>query len=60
MVQYDFNKVYVEEKKPICVCEKQMPLIDGQDHTDKYIDTSREILSQEMTICNTEFLIFIF
>ena len=33
---------------------------EGQDHMDKYFDTSRKILSQEMTICNMEALIFIF
>ena len=46
-----------------CVCETQMPLImdnskDGQDHKDKYFDTSRKILSQEMTMCNMAALIF--
>ena len=48
-----------------CVCETQMPPImansnNGQDHKDKYFDTSRNILSQEMTICNMEALIFYF
>ena len=33
---------------------------DGQDHKDIYFDTSRKILSQEMTMCNMEALIFIF
>ena len=33
---------------------------NGQDHKDKYFDTSRNILSQEMTICNMEALIFYF
>ena len=27
------------------------------DHKDKYFDTSRKILSQEMTICNMEALV---
>ena len=27
---------------------------EGQDHKDKYLDTSRKILSQEMTMYNTE------
>ena len=27
---------------------------DGQDHKDKYFDTSRKILSQEMTMYNIE------
>ena len=31
---------------------------DGQDHKDKYFDTSRKILSQKMTMCNVEALIF--
>ena len=33
---------------------------DGQDYKDKYINTSREILSQEMTICIVEALLFYF
>ena len=32
--------------------------INGQDHKDKYFDTSKKILSQEMTMCNKETLIF--
>ena len=27
---------------------------EGQDHKDKYLDTSRKILSQEMTMYNME------
>ena len=33
---------------------------DGQDQKDKYFDTRRKIVSQEMTICNIEAQIFIF
>ena len=33
---------------------------DGQIHKDKYFDTSRKILSQEMTMFNIEALIFNF
>ena len=45
--------------------ETQMPPIManskiGHDHKDIYFDTSRKILSQEMTMCNMEALIFIF
>ena len=45
-----------------CVCETQIPQImansiDGQDHKDKYFDTSKKILSQEMTMCNMETVI---
>ena len=45
--------------KTRCVCETQMPPImansnEGQDHKDKYFDTSRKILSQEMTMYNME------
>ena len=29
---------------------------DGQAHKDKYIETSRKILSQEMNMCNIEAL----
>ena len=50
--------------KTRCVCETQMPQImtnskDGQGHKDKYLDTSRKILSQEMLMCNMKVLIFI-
>ena len=47
-----------------CVCETQMPPImanskDGQGHKDKYLDTSRKILSQEMLMFTMKALIFI-
>ena len=47
-----------------CVCETQMPPImdnskDGQGHKDKYLDTSRNILSQETLMCNMKALILI-
>ena len=47
-----------------CVCDTQMPPImdnskDGQGHKDKYLDTSRKILSQETLMCNMKALIFI-
>ena len=29
---------------------------DGQDHKDKYLDTSSKILSQEMLMCNMKAL----
>ena len=29
---------------------------DGQGHKDKYLDTSRKILSQEMLMCNNKAL----
>ena len=32
---------------------------NGQGHKDKYLDTSRKILSQEMLMCNRKALIFI-
>ena len=49
------------EKKTRCVCETQMANSkDGQDHKDIYFDTSEIILSQEMTVCNMEALIFIY
>ena len=32
---------------------------DGQGHKDKYLDTSRKILSQEMLMRNLKALIFI-
>ena len=54
----------VQQKGQIRFCETQMPQImpnskDGQDYKDKYLDTSRKILSQEMLMCNMKALIFI-
>ena len=56
------SSVDVQQKKTRCVCETQMPPImansnEGQDHKDKYFDTSRKILSQEMTMCKMEALV---
>ena len=33
---------------------------DGRGHKDKYLDTSRKILSQEMPMCNMKALIYVF
>ena len=46
------------------VCEAQISPImanfkDGLGHNDKYLDTSRKTLSQEMLMCNMKALIFI-
>ena len=59
---HSYNKI---NHKTRCVCETQMPPImvnsnDDQDHKDIYFDTSRKILTQEMTMCNMEALISIF
>ena len=48
-----------------CVYETQMsPImansIDGQDHKEKYFDTSKKILSQVMAMCNMETLNILF
>ena len=32
---------------------------DGHDHRDKYLDTSRKILLQEILMCNMKALMFI-
>ena len=50
--------------KTRCVCETQMlPIManskDGQGHKDKYLATSRNILSQEMLMCNMKALLVI-
>ena len=34
--------------------------LEGQEHKDKYFDTSRKILSQAMAMCNMETLISYF
>ena len=49
--------------KTRCICETQMPPIianskDGLGYKNKYVDTGRKILSQEIT-CNMKALIFI-
>ena len=41
--------VFVKHNAPIMANSNE-----GQDHKDKYFDTSRRILSQEMTMCNME------
>ena len=56
------HKPEIYSLKTRCVCETQMsPImansIDGQDHKNKYFDTSKKILSQEMAMCNMETLI---
>ena len=64
MADFHFFKrdfVYEYSQKTRCVCETQMPPIianskDGQDNNDIYFDTSRQILSQEMTMCIMEAL----
>ena len=64
MVQYYLNNVYVgETKQDVFFLKKYLrygQFKDDQDHKDKYINTSRKILSQEMIICIVEALIFIF
>ena len=47
--------VFVTHNAPIMANSNE-----GQDHKDKYFDTSRKILSQEMTMCNTEALVSYF
>ena len=47
------------------VCETQMALVmtkykDCKDHKNIYFDSGKKVLSQEMTMCNMEALIFIF
>ena len=46
------------EDETRCVCEHNASDNgQGQDHKDKYFDTSRKILSQEMTLCKMEALV---
>ena len=54
-------QIYREHVQTRCVCETQMPPImanskDGQGHKDKYLDTSRKILLQEMLMWNMKAL----
>ena len=61
---YIQHEIYSSKYITRCVCETQMPLImanskDGLGLKDKYLDTSRKILSQEMLMCNMKALIFI-
>ena len=44
--------VFVKHNAPIMVNSNE-----GKDHKDKYFDTSRKILSKEMTMCNMEALV---
>ena len=61
----EMNMVYLKNKKnKMCFQNTNAPIMinskDGQVYMGKYLDTSRKILSQEMTICNTEGLIYFF
>ena len=72
--QYMYNNSYLgynhfaiahkQLKQDVFVKHKCPPImtnsIDCQDHKDKYFDTSKKILSQEMTMCNMETLISYF
>ena len=50
-----------KKKNKMCLWNTMPPIMDnskeGQDYKDKYFDTSRKILSQEMTMCNMEALV---
>ena len=48
--------VFVKHNAPLIMANSN----EGQDHKDKYFDTSRKILSQEMTMCNKEDLVSYF
>ena len=61
---YIFDKNdYFDIKQDVFVKHKCPPLManskDGLGHKDKYLDTSRKILSQKMLMCNMKALIFI-
>ena len=63
-MQNELDLFSINMYKTRCVCETQMPPImanskDGQGHKDKYLDTSRKILSREMLMCYMKALIFI-
>ena len=47
--------MFVKTKMPPIIANSK----DGQGHKDKYLDTSRKIVSQEMLMCNMKALIFI-
>ena len=47
--------VFVKHKCPQILANSK----DGQGHKDKYVDTSRKILSQDMLMGNMKALIFI-
>ena len=46
------------KENKMCLWNTMSPIMansnEGQDHKDKYFDTSRKILSQEMIMCNME------
>ena len=49
------------EQNKMCLWNKNVPDNgkDGLGHKDKYLETSRKILSQELLMCNMKALIFI-
>ena len=52
-VFFNLNKMCLWNTMPPIMANSN----EGQDHKDKYFDTSRKILSQEMTMCNMEALV---
>ena len=63
-LRFSSQKVIAIPKNKMCVCKTHIPPIitnfkDGHIHKNKYLDTSRKVLSQEILMCNTKALIFI-
>ena len=63
-LENDLNTHMLYLKNKMCLWNTMPPIMansnEGQDHKDKYFDTSRKILSQEMTMCNMEALVSYF
>ena len=63
--QYKTNETSLQEKGPCYIKNIKQDLSimanfkDSQGDKDKYLDTSRKILSQVMLMCNMKALIFI-
>ena len=56
--EYTFNNVLFVNNNKMCLWNTMPPIMansnEGHDHKDKYFDTSRKILSQEMIMYNME------
>ena len=59
--KYFFDEIQANK---VCLWNTMPPIMansnEGQDHKDNYFDTSRKIMSQEVTMCNMEAVVFLF
>ena len=64
LIQKPTNTIFFQVLLPsMCLCNTNAPDMAnskyGQGHKDKYLDSSRKILSREMLMCNMKALMFL-